>query len=95
MELVHAGLLDYIRAGIFLCGGGAHIPQIQQLAEQVFQLPVMVGRANSVSGIKSTLDQPEFATAIGLVKYGSFQQKRRKGLLEMVKDKLDVIFHRS
>jgi hypothetical protein len=27
--------------------------------------------------LKSALDQPEFATAIGLVKYGSFQQKRR------------------
>jgi cell division protein FtsA len=43
----------------------------------VFQLPVSLGKANSISGIKSALDQPEFATAIGLVKFGSFQQKKR------------------
>jgi len=94
-ELAQAGLLDYIRRGVFLCGGSARIPQAQQLAEQVFQLPAAIGRANSISGIKSTLDQPEFATAIGLVKYGSFQQKRRKGFMEVVKDKLDDIMHRS
>jgi cell division protein FtsA len=94
-EMAQAGLLDYIRRGVFLCGGGARIPQAQQLAEQVFQLPTSVGRANSISGIKSTLDQPEFATAIGLVKFGSFQQKRRKGFMEIVKDKLDGIIHRT
>ncbi len=76
-ELSRAGLLDYLRAGIFLCGGGARIPGIQKLAERVFQLPAHLGGATSISGLKSALDQPEFATAIGLVKYGSFQQKRR------------------
>jgi len=76
-ELSKAGLLDYLRAGVFLCGGGARIPEIQKLAERVFQLPAQNGSTNSISGLKSALDQPEFATAIGLVKYGSFQQKRR------------------
>jgi cell division protein FtsA len=88
-DLAQAGLLDHVRRGVFLTGGGARMPQIQQAAEQVFQLPAVVGRANSISGIKSTLDQPEFATAIGLVKYGSFQQKRRKGLMEAFKDKIE------
>lgn len=78
-DLSEKGLLDYLRAGVFLSGGGARIPQIQKLAERVFDLPTYLGKANSVNGIKSTLDQPEFATAIGLVKFGSFQQKRRSG----------------
>jgi cell division protein FtsA len=47
------------------------------LAQKIFQLPASLGRANSISGLKSALDQPEFATAIGLVKFGSFQQKRK------------------
>jgi cell division ATPase FtsA len=42
-------------------------------------LPASLGKANSINGITSALDQPEFATAIGLVKYGSFQQKKRAG----------------
>jgi cell division protein FtsA len=76
-DLEQAGVLDYLRAGVFLCGGGARIPQIAQLAEQVLQMPVTLGRTNSISGLKSALDQPEFATAIGLVKFGSFQQRKR------------------
>ena len=76
-DLAKAGVLDYLRAGVFICGGGARIPGIQRLAERYFQLPASLGRTNSISGLKSALDQPEFATAIGLVKYGSFQQKKK------------------
>lgn len=77
LEMSQLGLLNRLRAGVFLCGGGARIPRIQQLAEQIFGLPVYLGRAHSISGIKSALDQPEFATAIGLVKFGSLQSRRR------------------
>jgi len=76
-DIARAELLDYLRAGVFICGGGARIPQITKLAERVFQMPSSLGKANSINGIKSALDQPEFATAIGLVKFGSFQQKKR------------------
>jgi len=76
-EVERDGLLDYLRAGVFLCGGGARVPQIQQLAARVFGLPVSLGKAATVSGLRSALDQPEFSTAIGLVKFGSFQLRKR------------------
>jgi cell division protein FtsA len=78
-ELAEAHLLDYLRAGLVICGGGGRIPGIQQLAERIFQVSGCVGRTSSIAGLKSTLDQPEFATAIGLVKFGSFQQKKKSG----------------
>ena len=78
-DVEQAGLLDYLRAGVFLCGGGARVPDIAKLAERVLQLPVWVGKTNSVSGLKSALDQPEFAAAIGLVKFGSFKSRKRGG----------------
>jgi len=78
-DLEQAGLTDYLRAGVFVCGGGARIPQIAGLAEQVLQMPVSLGKTNSISGLKSALDQPEFATAIGLVKFGSLKSRRRDG----------------
>jgi cell division protein FtsA len=96
-DLEQAGLLDYLRAGVFLCGGGARIPQIPKLAEMVLQMPVTLGKANSISGLKSALDQPEFATAIGLVKFGSFQQRKRAGkpsLAEGIKSTFGQIFRR-
>jgi cell division protein FtsA len=76
-DLVQAGALDYMRAGAFLCGGGSRIPGVARLAENIFEMPVSIGKTNSISGLKSALDQPEFATPIGLVKFGSFQQRKR------------------
>jgi cell division protein FtsA len=76
-ELSKAKLLDYLRSGVVISGGGARIPGVQKLAEQIFQLPTVLGKTNCISGLRSALDQPEFATAIGLVKFGSFQQKRK------------------
>src|SRR5689334_7164325 len=96
-DLEQAGALDYLRAGVFLCGGGARIAGIAKLAEQVLQMPVTLGKTNSISGLKSALDQPEFATAIGLVKFGSFQhrKKSRKSLTADIRQTLNLLFKRS
>jgi cell division protein FtsA len=97
-DLDQADALNYLRAGVFLCGGVARIPQIAALAEQVLQMPVSLGKTNSISGLKSALDQPEFATAIGLVKFGSFQQRKRSAkasLTEGFKNTLGQIFKRG
>ncbi|HEY3862444.1 MAG TPA: cell division protein FtsA [Verrucomicrobiae bacterium] len=95
-ELSGLGLLDRLRAGVFLCGGGARIPGIQAMAENIFQMPAFLGRANSISSLKSALDQPEFATAIGLVKFGSLQQKRKpvSGLANGIKKTLTEMFRK-
>jgi cell division protein FtsA len=78
-DLEQAGLADYLRAGVFLCGGCARIPNISKLAEQMLQMPVAAGQTKSISGLKSALDQPEFVTAIGLAKFGSFKSRKREG----------------
>jgi len=96
-DLEQAGVLDYLRAGVFLSGGGARIPQIAALAEQVLGLSAGIAKSNSISGLKSALDQPEFATAIGLIKFGSFHQRKRstKGSLsEGIRSTLGQIFRR-
>jgi cell division protein FtsA len=78
-DLEQLGLLDYLRAGVFLAGGGARVPHIAKLAEPILQMPVSLGQTNSVSGLKSALGQPEFVTGIGLVKFGSFKARKREG----------------
>ena len=77
-DLEQAGLSDYLRAGVFLCGGSTRVPGIVQLAENVFQMNVTPGHATAISGLTTALDQPEFATAIGLVKFGSLKNNRRR-----------------
>jgi cell division protein FtsA len=95
-ELSGLGLADRLRAGVLICGGGARIPGIQGLAQNIFQMPAFLGKTNSISGLKSALDQPEFATAIGLVKFGSLQQKRKPaaGLAGGLKKTLAELFRK-
>jgi cell division protein FtsA len=97
-DLEQAGLCDYLRAGVFLTGGGARIPHIAKLAEPVLQMPVSIGQTNSISGLKSALDQPEFAAAIGLVKFGSFKNRKRDGkssLAQGIKGAISSLLRRS
>jgi cell division protein FtsA len=84
-DLEQAGMRDYLGAGVFLCGGCARAPQIARLAETVFQMPVSRGQTNSISGLKSALDQPEFVTAIGLAKFGSLKTRKREGKPSLAK----------
>jgi cell division protein FtsA len=79
-DLEEAGVLNQVREGVFLSGGCARIPEIQRLANRVFGLPVSIANTGSISGLKSALDQPEFAAAIGLARYASFEWKKRSGL---------------
>jgi len=76
-DLERAGLVDYLRAGVLLCGGGSRVPGIVKVAENVFQMNVTAGHACAISGLTAALDQPEFATAIGLVKFGSLKNRQR------------------
>lgn len=74
-DLDQQEMLEHLRAGVFLTGGGARIPQITRLATETFQMPITLGRTSALNGLQSSLDQPEFVTAIGLVKFGSLRQK--------------------
>lgn len=98
-EIQTSALLHRIRSGVFLCGGGAHIPGIQSLAEEVFELPACIGKTSCVSGLRSALEQPEFATSLGLVKFGSFEhQKRSAGrgsFTTGIKNTLSQLFRRG
>lgn len=70
-------LLGLARAGVFLCGGGARMRDVVPLAERIFQLPVSIGRTQDVSGSVESLGQPEFATAIGLARFGAMRLSGR------------------
>ena len=77
-DLDEQGMLEKLRAGIFLCGGGARTPGIVRLAVDTFQMPASLGQTTTIGSIESSVNQPEFAATIGLVKFGSLRQKRRR-----------------
>ncbi|MGC8743412.1 MAG: cell division protein FtsA [Verrucomicrobiia bacterium] len=75
-EVEKNGILDWLRGGIVLCGGGARIPGIVELSESIFNLPTTIGYPTTISGISSDLKQPEFVTPIGLIKYATIAHRR-------------------
>lgn len=62
---------ELLPAGAILIGGGAKLNGIQQYAKKTLNLPVQIGRpVFEVSGIIDKLDDPEYATAAGLLLWG-------------------------
>jgi len=77
-DIGEKGFHDQLRAGVCLCGGGARIRGIDGLASDIFAMPACVGRTSAVGGLRSATDDPELATAVGLVKYGAIRQKAQR-----------------
>jgi len=48
-------------------GGGARLPQIEELAKETLRLPIQVGFPSGFGGILDKVDDPSFATVAGLV----------------------------
>ncbi len=59
-----------LAGGIVLTGGGALLQGAPELAAEIFSTPVRVGFPLGVGGLTQDLQQPNLATAIGLVLHG-------------------------
>ena len=61
-------------AGIILTGGGALLPGSLELARQIFNLPVRLGRPLDIGGWKDQVNSPQFATGVGLLRFAMHQR---------------------
>jgi cell division protein FtsA len=68
-ELRAIGRAELLPAGIILTGGGAKLMGIVELAKDIVRLPVQIGHPQPLGGILDRVDDPEFATAVGLVRW--------------------------
>ncbi|MGE0228615.1 MAG: cell division protein FtsA [Dehalococcoidia bacterium] len=60
---------DVLSAGIVLAGGAASLPGIEMLAEDVLGLPARVGRPRHLAGLSDLLNDPAYATSVGLLRW--------------------------
>lgn len=61
---------DLILGELVISGGGAHLRGLDNIAEEVFGLPVRVGVPSTIPGLTDAIKQPQYATAVGLVLFG-------------------------
>jgi cell division protein FtsA len=69
-EIEKTGLKPHLSAGIILTGGVASTEFIENLAEEIFQLPVRIGVPSKLRGLNEFINNPFYATATGLALYG-------------------------
>ena len=74
-------LIEYqISAGVILTGGGAFMREVVPLAEKQFNMAASIGQPHSVAGIKRIAEGTDFATSIGLLRYGlRNREKQQRG----------------
>ncbi len=77
-EIYRAGMEDLITSGMVLTGGTALLDNAVEVAESIFNVPTRLGRPMGISGLVDVVNNPMYATGVGLVIYGARHQVRKK-----------------
>ena len=75
LGLVHkapgAWIVAMIAAGLVMTGGASRIEGAEELAEELFHMPVRLATPQHVSGLSDVVNNAIHATGVGLLLYGS------------------------
>jgi cell division protein FtsA len=77
-EIYRAGQENAIPSGVVLTGGSALLTDVTEIAESVFNLPTRLGKPMGISGLVDVVNNPMYATGVGLVLYGAKNQTQKK-----------------
>jgi cell division protein FtsA len=69
-EVRKSNFPDSLAAGIVLTGGASLLPGTEELAEQIFDMPVKIGYPTGFDGMIDMVNSPIHATGVGLILYG-------------------------
>jgi cell division protein FtsA len=72
-ELVSIKKNGLLPAGAILVGGGAKLPFISDVSKKMLGLPTQIGYPESLGGMINEVDDPSFATAVGLILWSDKQ----------------------
>lgn len=73
-ELRRSGFEGLLAAGVVLTGGTSKLEGSVELAEEIFHLPVSLGKPRHVSGLADIVRNPIYSTAVGLLIHGARQE---------------------
>jgi len=95
-EMAKIGRENLIPAGGILTGGGALLRGVKEITEDILDLPMRLGMPQKLEGPSEVISSPDYATAIGLIKYAQkeefpiyekrFVRRKRRSLFRKVKD---------
>ena len=73
-ELRRSGFESLVGAGIVLTGGTSKMEGVVELAEEIFHMPVSIGKPKGITGLTDIVKNPIYSTAVGLLQYAADRQ---------------------
>ena len=77
-EVYRAGLENSFPSGLVLTGGTSLLEGATEIAESVFNLQTRLGKPQGITGLVDVVNNPMYATGVGLVLYGAKNQAEKK-----------------
>ncbi len=77
-EIFRAGMESYMTSGSVLTGGSSLLEGVIEVAETILNLPTRLGKPQGISGLVDVVNNPMYATGVGLVIYGAKNQTAKK-----------------
>ncbi len=77
-ELISSGYAEMASSGVVVTGGSAELPGMSDMAEQIFNAPARIGYPRGITGLTELVNQPMYATAVGLVLHGAKAMEKKK-----------------
>jgi len=72
-ELQNRNMLELLGAGIVITGGYSNHIGIEELAAEIMDIPVRVGRPINIGGLSDVVLDPKYATGVGLALHAAKQ----------------------
>lgn len=69
-EIKRSGYDSMLPAGVVLTGGGAQLPGIRKMAQDILNLPVRIAKPEKMVGLTDQINSPAYATSVGLLNWG-------------------------
>ncbi|MEE8605206.1 MAG: cell division protein FtsA [Candidatus Aminicenantaceae bacterium] len=92
-DIKRMGYEKSLNSGIVITGGTALLEGLEEVAEEIFDLPVRRGDPSGAGGLVDRVGTPDFATTVGLIQYGynlyketGLPRDRKKGFWSKFKD---------
>ena len=68
-EIKKSNVAHRLNFGVVITGGGSQLKNIIDLSQEIFNMPVKIGIPDTINGKADIINNPRYATGIGIIKY--------------------------
>ncbi len=77
-EIYRSGMENIMASGMVITGGSSLLSGVTEVAESIFNLPTRLGTPRGIGGLVDVVNNPMYATGVGLVMYGAKNRSLQK-----------------